>query len=244
MTRVGELPPLAQTLQEESAPSTIEKVARETFAEITLSFTLAGFCTLFAVPGSVPILFGEATIQCIVNLALRIFKPSRTDWLSPTLFHLGSLHNVQVIGHEAGHVLALHALLKNPQPQVRLIPFFGGSTSFRVKEATALGQWIGKDWIMPLVSAAGPLLSLSLSTLGLLFGLSHLKSYPDTSRCLIVASLVDFLIHTLYAFSALWIDPTNFANDFVALWSVGIHPLVPIFLMVAVPILILKSYWN
>lgn len=248
------------SLEDHSFPlqEAIERIALKVFTELVISFALGALCCAFAAPASVSLIISTVALQCVLNTAIRTaiayfevqaksdatFKPPEPAyWLTPYRFSQDSLANVQTIIHEKGHGFAANALLKNANPQIELFPYKGGVTTFEVSEASELGKKIGLERIHPLVAGAGPLLALGVSTICLATGLSVQEKYPELSRILILSAILDFMVHALYAFSALIASPLDIAHDFAVLWrTAAIHPVAATIAILAIPILILQAW--
>jgi hypothetical protein len=233
----------------------VQKIAVQTLGELALSIAIGAVCSTFvATPAGISFIAIGLVVQTIVNLAIRILvgyaeyqaaedpdyePPELVRWLAPTVFAAATLSNGQTVIHEAGHALAANALLKNGNASIHLLPYLGGYTTFSPRSLSELGHKVGAENVMTLVSAAGPALTLSLSSVGLATGLALENEAPEISRMLIVAALIDFLTHAVYALSALVSDPANFSHDFVSLWTAGLHPVTATVIIVAIPTLIL-----
>jgi hypothetical protein len=220
------------------------EVAIRALRELVISLMFGAMCCAFTATPA--LLWGGIIIQCIVNTAIRIILAANgrplDNWLTALGVSLGSLHNPQILIHETGHVAAVEGLLQNGNPKIELFPYFGGSTSFQVSKPTELGKKLGVERIQPIIAASGPILSLAVSTvqLGVSLKLSH--HAPELSRMLVLASLVNFLFHFVYAVSAIWANPKNCANDFVVLKAAGIHPLFAALAILAIPFTIFKGH--
>ncbi len=221
----------------------IQKIALPILLELTASLAIGAICSTFvATPAGATLLATGIVIQLIVNITLRFFIDDQDNWITPSVFALGTAFNAQTLIHEAGHALAIQSLLHNSKPTITLLPFQSGLTKFRVISPTDLGKQLGTHHIMPLVAAAGPALSLAVSSATLTAGLSLQEQAPELGRTLIVASLVDFLFHFVYALTALIAAPTDFAHDFITLSLAGIHPLASAITIAAIPAFIYLTH--
>lgn len=162
-----------------------------------------------------------------------------TKYLAPITFANGyDMHTRDVLVHEAGHAVAAKLLIKKPDVKVALNPYAGGVTSFRFGALTRLGEFFGRNNSRLIISAAGPALSIcsAIASIAASFGLRNAN--PEISRylrCMAISSIVQ---HVFYALSAFWATAANKGHDFLQLWMGGIHPLVSIAAMVAIPILV------
>lgn len=227
----------------------IRDLAQKTLGELAISLAMGSVCSLFvATPAGIGLIAAAIAVQTIANLAIRSFiaysdnrakpdpsceTPEIARWLAPALFASATLSNGQILVHESGHALAARALLQQGRPSISLIPFRGGFTEFFPNRLSSLGKLIGKDRVMPFVSAAGPLFSLGVSSIAFAAGLAVSDQKPELSRMLIVAALLDFFVHIIYAISAFFANPADMTHDFVSLWIAGVHPAIPLALMVA-----------
>jgi hypothetical protein len=256
------VPVLTPEQRNEIHSDIVKNIAMRSLMELAYSMALAAICCCFVATsaGITTIAMGLA-IQTIFSLSIRIYvgyheyrgriNPNHevstvAKWLGAYSLASGSVNNAQVVVHEAGHALAINALLKNANPKITLFPYEGGVTSWRgVREVTGLGQKIGRDNIQPIIAGAGPFLTLGLSTILLGVGLAEQDSSPEVSRMLIVSAIIDFFTHIHYALSALSANLSNFSHDFVALWQLGgIHPLAAAIVIAAIPILMLGAYFS
>jgi len=204
------------------APSScIQKIALDALQEFALCLILAAACSAFT---TTPILLLTGlAIQCLVNIALRcIFG---TSWWTAPVTAIGSFLNPQILCHEAGHASAIGCLLEKSGRTLELFPYSGGTTRFRVVKPSALGEWIGKKHLQPLIAAAGPVSGVCVAALQYTAGRKLNSRHPELSRALIVSALINILFHAIYALSALWASPKNLAHDFVALKLAGVHPI-------------------
>ena len=211
--------------------------------EAAISLAIGATCSLFvATPIGLAFLFGGIAVQLLVNAAIRIHTTCNTRWSVPTIFSLGSAIHANTLIHEFGHYSAAFATLKNANPIIEYSPYVGGSTRFQISELSKFGQWLGKERVHPFIVGAGPALSCAVSTLLLAIGLGIEQHNSEMGRMLIVSAVVNFLVHALYALSALLANPTNFSHDFVALWAMtGLHPIAAAVAMVAIPILLIAG---
>ena len=133
----------------------------------------------------------------MTNTALRIilvvngYPPD--NWITAAITAFGSLQNPQILLHELGHAFAAGCVLEKSAPTIQLSPFIGGSTLFKVSNPTPLGKKLGETNIRPFIAGAGPLLSLSFSTLQLLLAPQLFSYAPEISAALLtMASLINF----------------------------------------------------
>ncbi len=232
----------------------IKKLVLHTLAELVVSLTLGLAVCAFAVAPF--ILIKAMFIQCAVSFVFRCIgvaaaqKAQETN--SPTyrrIAHIASIlspwsftfitgMNTSTLIHETGHALAAKAVYQNAHPSIEVFPFFGGITRFHGDKLSRFGQKLGENKSIGLVTAAGPLLSLSVSLSALTTSLLIKKKYPNASRYLLATSISDFFFHGAYALSALRTPRTELAHDFVRLATLGIHPIAATAAIAAAPILV------
>lgn len=227
----------------------VSEVGLRTLVELSTSLALGALCLSFVSSGTaLAVIGGAIAVQLVATTALRLWAghlrrtgnetdAAAVDWLAPIAFGLGSLFNAQTLIHEGGHWLAARLLYVNSYPKLSLDPFLGGSTTYRPGELTRLGQAIGRRWASPVIAAAGPVLALASAGAMLAAGEAVRDSFPECSRVLIVAALIDFFAHFVYALSALWYGPQARGHDFVVLWGIGIHPIAAAICIAALPVL-------
>jgi len=219
------------------------EVALRALRELALSVSLGAVCCLFT---AMPlILWGGIALQWMTNTALRIalvamgYPPD--NWVTAAITALGSLLNPQILLHELGHALAASRLLEKCHPTIKLFPYIGGSTLFKVSRPTPLGKTLGETNIRPLIAGAGPLLSLSFSVVQWLFAAQLFSHAPELRRMLTMASLINFAFHALYAMSAIAAPAQYLENDFVVLKLAGFSPIIATIALLAIPLMLLNA---
>lgn len=165
-------------------------------------------------------------------------SPSTARTLSAFLFAVLSGNHAQSLLHETGHALSSRLFFQKADPKITLSPFTGGKTKHDSNTLSPLGQKIGKERSFWLIAAAGPGLSLFVSSMALTVGRmvqdrfnvlgSYLNAYGET----------DYYLHAFYALSAFF-EPRA-THDFTILSRCGISPLVYTVALAAIPSLILK----
>jgi hypothetical protein len=223
--------------------SPAREIALRSLTEIVMSVALGAICCAFTATPT--ILWAGIAIQWMVNTAIRGVLAwtgkAPAHGLTAFIASVGSLHNLQILIHEVGHACSANCLLQDAGSTIKLFPYIGGSTHFKVIRPTPLGEMIGPHRLQPLIAAAGPVLTLALSTIHLALGLHLAKKAPELSGMLICASLINFLFHAGHALMAIGANPNQIANDFVVLNSAGLPPLVAAIAIIAVPNII---FWN
>jgi hypothetical protein len=210
-----------------------------------------------------------------------------------TLMHAG----IGTAIHEAGHAFSAWLLFNKASPQITILPFRGGSTSYAISYGlTSVGELFGKETSLGIIKAAGMAFSTLTATVTLVFAGNIKEAYPCLSEGLQCAATSLLLNEVVNGLSTLVVEKTalylgalavagvallvlaryvkeahpkiaqgmetavkvvalneliircwNFtapntrlSNDFVNLWvRYGIHPFIPLGLIVALPLLAL-----
>lgn len=223
----------------------VSEVARKTLAELAITLAIGAICLPFvATYAGVAFMALSAAIQFPFNFKMRIVAKINPDFPSlipQALFEITTMHRFMTLIHEAGHAIAMRALISGAKTQIVLNDFAGGSTTLfpsRPYQATPLGAMIGLKRIQPCISAAGPALSLAVSTIAFASSFALEPHYPELSRTCYYSSMFDFSIHAFYALSATWEDPVKSSHDFTVLAQHGISPIACTVAICAIPILI------
>lgn len=242
----------------------IKEVVLSTIKELLISLTLSGVCCLFVAAPAIPGLIIFTVSVVAFNLLVRSIaareayqlylvkqkkqKPSeikrREDVLGLlnliTSYDFSILHTLtsNVLIHEAGHAVAALAVYQNPDPKISVFPFTGGETSYQYSPLSSLGKYLGISTSKALVSAAGTGFGVILGAA--LIGISHSlkKEHPRLSLYLLCSGIMSVAQHVLYALSALWEASPIAGHDFVSLWKYGIHPLISVICIIALPVFI------
>ena len=237
----------------------IKKVALQALAELAISLGIGiAICAFFATSLQLYLVVGVALIQSIANLFVRsvgLYASEKAreggahyqriadvcSILAPAYFAVGTAVNASTLIHEAGHAIAARTVYRNARPHIKIFPYAGGVTRFYPETLSRLGRRLGETRSLALVTAAGPLLSLSVSLIALASSLLVKKKTPIISRYLQVSAASDILNHATYALSALWTPKTKLSHDFVRLASLGLHPLAATAAILASPILVILA---
>lgn len=141
--------------------------------------------------------------------------------------------------HEMGHAAAAQCLFVNPRPEIKIRPFQGGATDYYVSRGlTKLGKLLGKENSILCVTAAG----MAGSTLfGMVeIAIAHLigEKHPEVSQWMTYHAVAQILNDVVYGITSFMASRLDLTHDFIRLWNLGsIHPLIPIALMVALPLI-------
>jgi hypothetical protein len=223
--------------------SAVQKVALGSLAEFVFSLTLGLTVSLFSATlhGSL-LIFGALSVQTILHIALRSLGAA-CNWpletVCPYSFTLLTALNGQTLIHESGHVLAAMSLYKKSKPFIEIDPFYRVFSSYKMAEPNWLGKVLGKERSSLAICAAGPLLSLSISSLMLYSSVKLESKHPALSSYLKTAALFDFALHSAYALSAL--RASSLSHDFVRLASYGLPPVAAAVAIAGLPLLLLRA---
>lgn len=142
--------------------------------------------------------------------------------------------------HEYGHFFSALACFKQTRyPNVKIKPFFKGSTGFAISHGlTLFGEKLGQKWALTFVQAAG----LGSSTVCAMteFGLSSRikEKTPILSHLLDLHGKVQIFHDVIYGLSAFKTSRFDNSHDLKAIWdNTGINPLIPVSIAVGLPLL-------
>lgn len=229
----------------------VQEIALKVLKEFVVTLVLGlGVALLVTSQADLFLLLSAAVIQLIVSTFFHSLNAyarnqmhqsslvSFSEWMNGLNFALLTAFNTQTVIHETGHALASLLLYKNPRPLIEIYPFAGGITQFYKTALSPLGQKLGAPMATCAVIASGPGLTLLLSSGLMILGIAILDTYPQLGKTLVSWSLIDFLHHSFYAYTALQADPWNLTHDFVHLAIFGLHPGVASIGILAIPALI------
>ncbi len=117
-----------------------------------------------------------------------------------------------------------------------------GSTTWITGKYTAFGKLLGPLNSRLLIAAAGPLVAICFAAIGIIVALQLGEKYPDLSKSIFFSSNFSIVGHVSYALSAFAADPKDLAHDFVMLWRCGLHPLVSVMSLIAIPTIAVLVY--
>lgn len=243
----------------------IKEVAKKSFIELGVIFLMTGITCLFvANPITLAFFVGAALIVFAINVLIRCgiayarYVANHTEdaelkknlerilvaaeWIAPLNFAMLEQQTANVVIHEAGHAIAANLLYKTTSTRVEVMPWGAGVTSYTMKGFTDLGSKLGYTATDMIVTAAGTGLAVVASGVAFGVGLGIQDSHPEVSKYLIVSSIINIASHAFYALSALWTSPVNIGHDFVCLALHGIHPIVALIGIVAVPLIIKTGF--
>lgn len=250
---IHEPPPLLSPIAEEPPQicDIVREVALKVLKEFALTLVFGPIVALFVTTqADLLLLLSAAVVQLVVSTFFHSLNAyarhqmhqsslvSFSEWMNGLNFALLTGFNTQTVIHETGHSLASLLLYKNPRPLIEIYPYAGGITQFYKTALSPLGQKLGAPMATCVVIASGPGLTLLISSGLLILGIALLDTYPQLGKMLVSWSLVDFLHHSFYAYTALQADPWNLTHDFVHLAIFGLHPGVASIGILAIPALI------
>lgn len=147
------------------------------------------------------------------------------------------LMKISLYMHELGHAAAAMLCFIQADPKI-IVRGFEGMTEYNISYGlTSFGEWLGEQPAL-LFAASGGLISTVIFAVGE-FAAAHAlqEKHPIISEILTYHGISQILYLTLYGFSAFRTSKSHLINDFIFLWvRGGIHPLVPIGLVIAVPL--------
>lgn len=215
----------------------IEAIASCALSSIVVCWVGSGL-TLSSV-----ILLGTLSLTAIVNDCAQAIMsgksvPSR-EVTKLSLMNLFNLSGPYYVIHEGGHALAAMTFFKHASPKISFYPFKHGMTEFFVSYGlTPIGKKLGRRVALLAVAAAGIVCTTLMALME--FALSHglQAQFPNLSKCLDLHAKVQILHDLIYCFTTFVTDKNNPYHDLMALWEDGgIHPLLPIALMISLPLL-------
>lgn len=238
------------------------KVAGRALAEVAISFTInVAVMMCFATPLSIPLvttaLIG-AFAGVVVSTAWELYRQNKAQPLPKTdaelkhelgtqnaerlarfgMTNLAGLSGPNIAIHECGHALGAVSFFKNSHPKIDVFPFRGGQTSYQISYGlTKLGKFLGEHRSLLVTAGAGMMISTVFAMLE--FGLAHgiSGSYPTVSEWMNYHAISQLMNEVVYGLTAFLVSRFDLTHDFVYLWKVGgIHPLIPIALMIALPL--------
>lgn len=234
----------------------ISEFTKRVFTELSISLGLNLLIIAFtATPLSIPVLTIIAATT-LVGVTVRMIFESQFDdnadefdaMLPPFGEVVARLGIVNAIGqsslniliHEAGHALTALACFVNPGIKIKWDFFVHGETSFSVSNGmTKLGNYLGKNNSIMLFRAGGLIASTVLAMTEVAIAFFVKDSSPQASLTLKCHAFSQISNDLLYGLSALLSNGFNVRNDYLALWKIGgIHPLIPMTLMVALPVIL------
>lgn len=263
------LPSFLSAAEKKAVDPKIKESALKALAELVASLALtvlvtgwlgAGFCK-----ASVVLLGATAlsvAIHLVAQVALHLYRGEKSPHhhilevihhsLSDSVRSIPQLALVNILNltgpyfviHEGGHALAALTLFRQASPEISFTPFRQGVTSFVVSSGlTQLGAHLGRRISLLAVAAAGIVCSTVVALIE--FAISHhfQDKFPNLCHWLDLHAKAQILHDLLYCFSAFAASKMDPFHDLMALWQDGgIHPLVPIALMIALPLL--QKLWQ
>lgn len=251
---VGLNPDFPKSITTPAQSKTVELI-KKIFAEIVVSAIVVGITCLFVATPQTAVAFIVVTVAILaINIIARIaafyFEKNScetaskaTKWIPPLTF--GFLYEItaNTLVHEWGHFAAAKSIFTDANPKVIIDGLFGGKTYLGLGRVyTAFGKLLGPLNSMRLIAAAGTLVAIIMATVGLILAIQLRNKHPELSKYFLVAGGFYIIQHVVVALSALTSNPLGGAgNDFLSLWYSGIHPLVSVVCIIAIPLLAILS---
>ena len=230
-----------------------DSVAKRIIPELGLALLATALVISFAAVSFNAFILGAGLATAIgiasIEIGYKIYKKESLDDVSNTLDgvqHLTKASVVTTIGsaglnvaiHESGHAVMALSCFKKANPHISMNPFGGGSTSYIIGHGlTDFGKIFGKDGARALCAAAGMMSSTlcALFEFGLAYQLK--ESNPALAECLTINGCMQIVQEVAYGITTFFVSHKDLGHDFIAMWKFGgIHPLIPIAMMVALPL--------
>lgn len=235
----------------------ISPLAKRTLMELGVAFALnVGVISFFATPLGFPLTIvwlQKALISSMVatvpKMAWEIYTSQKTqdDKFLEGSSHLAKISIANSIGlsgpqhviHEyLGHATAAKLLFENPRVKVRIFPYRAGSTTYTISRLTKLGALLGKEKAVLFVTAAGIMASTTFALFEFALANGIKDRFPTISEWLNYHGIVQIFNEVVYGLTGYLATRTDLTHDFIRLWTMGeVHPLIPIGLMIALPLL-------
>ena len=109
----------------------------------------------------------------------------------------------QIAIHECGHAFAALCCFKNAHPEISIMPFKGGLTTYAISYGkTALGNWLGKKVALLTIAASGIIATTAVALLA--FAIADLlkKKYPTFAAWLNYQGAAHILSDVFYGLGA------------------------------------------
>ncbi len=241
----------------------IKQIAIATLKELIISLAFTGAACLFVATPAIPTLLATTIAVIAMNILIRTLTgalvydmhrmkkqglaPSKElqachdllQYLCPISFTILDTTTRAVLIHEGGHALAASLLYQNARPTIEIFPLKGGVTTYWPRMLSNLGLYFGSKKADLIISAAGPAAGILTATIDL--GLAHCvrKKHPELHRYLVCTAAMNIFQHSIYALSAFFETNPFSGHDFFHLWKGGgIHPIVSVISMVALPLIL------
>lgn len=242
--------PNDQKVESTTLSDKTKRAARIAFFEISLAFAVnVGVMTFFAVPLTIGIMtnvLAGSIIGGIISTAIQIYRQrncqnhafSCTQTIArASLANTVSLAGPNIAIHEAGHAVTALSCFSGAKPEIVIHPFAGGSTSYYISELTKFGSFLGKHRSLLLIAGAGMMASTVFAMFEFAAAHSVKDLYPTISEYMNDHAIFQILNEVVYGITAFFANKADLNHDFVKLWQIGgIHPLIPIALIIALPL--------
>lgn len=159
-------------------------------------------------------------------------------YIKAMLFTTFSYAFLEELIHECGHLIASSLLFTNSHPTIRL-HLLGGITYYEDSPLSSVGSKIGFDNSIVLRAASGSIISVIVSLAYLITHHQIKHHHPEISRyliCMIVFTLIHHIWYALSTFYQTSDNPMYSRHDFINLSAHGIHPLISVIAILAVPL--------
>lgn len=229
----------------EAGSDRVADAVKKSLAELAVGCVFTGITyTFIATPGGAVLSLAVLVGNAVFNILVRLSDKDKDDIVNHSLCELTcaattGMSNIPFLTfiHEAGHACTAMLLLQNANPSIEVHPFTGGVTYFSVDKLTALGNVLGKEPSLLLISAAGAACEVGASLLCIVVAHAISDTHPEMSKylnCLGLIILLDPISYALDAYLYPFQDMPG--HDFLALAKGGVHPLAAIAFMALAPI--------
>lgn len=222
---------------------------------LTISMIIISAVVVTVLNAAMRSLYAHAKYQAFLVHHLHATDPTRiaaekkagkletfTDYFCPISFALFDGSTRDIVTHEGGHALTSMLVYKNPNPSITIysekLVSSSGVTRFYPQKLSSLGQKLGQRNASTVVGAAGAAFSLTFSIGSIILSHKLKHSHPKLSRYFLASAITSIAHHALYALSALWASRKDLGHDFVRLWAGGIHPIVSLITIIALPLIV------
>lgn len=165
------------------------------------------------------------------------------NWFCPgALATTEYLKGTGTLIHETGHYLAVKALYEKGNPTMSVVPFGDGVTKYKISPLSGLGKCIGASGADNIVAGAGAGVVVLLSAIAIGVAHKYKKKNVYLSRSLLVGAITAIAHHVFYALSALGeVITKKTGHDFIRLWAGGVHPIISVIAIIAIPLIVKGS---
>lgn len=160
------------------------------------------------------------------------------QWSSLNVLNCIGLAGPNIAIHELGHYVSALLCFKGANPKIIIDPFRGGLTKVRsTKHLTALGTMLGRHNAELLMILGGVIASTAFAMAEFAAAHAYRKEAPRMSELLELHGVTQLANDFLYGVASLEDPAAMYGSDFILAWQKGVHPVLVLFFMVALPLL-------